>query len=208
VVFPTYWYGQIHEATCFAGAIALPPRLLVDVLEATLDAIAKSGFEKILILNAHGGNFGFLDFFNLCQVDKKVDYTLYITDCFDTMTKEEFVDFNAIWETKGGHACEEETSIYMACDKGRVDLSSITHNEPVVALKRTAHLGNVKSGYWWYADYPENVVGVPSLASKEKGQRGLGLFVPALARAIKAVEADTVTPELRQEFYKRVEDLK
>jgi len=208
VVFPTYWYSQIHEATCFAGAIALPPTLLVTVLEETLAAIAKSGFKKILIISGHGGNGGFLDSFNLCQVDKKVDYTLYSTSYFSVLNEAEYKAYEDIWETEiTGHACETETSLYMACDPGRVDLTSINHAEPVAPLKRVADLGAIKTGYWWYADYPENVVGTPSASTLEKGEKAKDIFVTAIARAIRTVNSDNVSPQLQQEFYSRIDKL-
>ncbi|WP_443722106.1 creatininase family protein, partial [Ruthenibacterium lactatiformans] len=48
VVFPTYWFGQGHEASCFAGSVNFPPRLLYEMLEVLLDQIARNGFKKIV----------------------------------------------------------------------------------------------------------------------------------------------------------------
>ena len=30
VVFPTYWFGQGHEASCFAGSVNFPPAAVRD----------------------------------------------------------------------------------------------------------------------------------------------------------------------------------
>ena len=78
VVFPTYWFGQGHEASCFAGSVNFPPRLLYEMLEVLLDQIARNGFKKIVIFSGHGGNSHFLDYFAMTQLDREVDYTLYI----------------------------------------------------------------------------------------------------------------------------------
>src|SRR5947209_13863489 len=56
VVFPDYFYGQINEARHQPGTFALPPQLSLQLLEATFDEIARNGFDKIVIINGHGGN--------------------------------------------------------------------------------------------------------------------------------------------------------
>src|SRR3984957_9413782 len=56
VVFPDYFYGQINEARHQPGSFALPSRVVWDLLEATCDEIARNGFDKIVIINGHGGN--------------------------------------------------------------------------------------------------------------------------------------------------------
>jgi creatinine amidohydrolase len=56
VVFPDYFYGQINEARHQPGTFALPSDLIYKLLEATCDEIARNGFDKIVILNGHGGN--------------------------------------------------------------------------------------------------------------------------------------------------------
>lgn len=72
VVFPTYWFGQGHEASCFAGSVNFPPRLLYEMLEVLLDQIARNGFKKIVIFSGHGGNSHFLDYFAMTQLDREV----------------------------------------------------------------------------------------------------------------------------------------
>src|SRR5215470_5741089 len=56
VVFPDYFYGQINEAKHQPGVFALPERVVWDLLENTCDEIARNGFNKIIIINGHGGN--------------------------------------------------------------------------------------------------------------------------------------------------------
>src|SRR5262245_42632949 len=54
VVFPDYFYGQINEARQQPGTFALPPRVVWDLLEGTVDEIGRNGFKRILIVNGHG----------------------------------------------------------------------------------------------------------------------------------------------------------
>ena len=175
VVFPTYWFGQGHEASCFAGSVNFPPRLLYEMLEVLLDQIARNGFKKIVIFSGHGGNSHFLDYFAMTQLDREVDYTLYIL----RGAGKRQLALADMWETKYGHAGEEETSL-------------------------TQQVPGVHSGLWWYAKYPLHVTESPSHATKEKGERMIEARVLDLADRLRAIKEDKVLPSLQQEFYERV----
>ena len=113
VVFPPYWFGQVHEAACFSGTVNFPAPLLLQMLETLIDQIAANGFKKILLVNSHGGNDGMLSYFLMTQNDREVDYTLYSTFALGGEWTQEMAD---LWETRGGgHADELETSVMMGC---------------------------------------------------------------------------------------------
>src|ERR1700691_2812275 len=78
VVFPDYFYGQINEARHQPGTFALPSKVIWDLLEATCDEIARNGFDKIVILNGHGGNPEFLHFFMQSLLNKRHNYAVYL----------------------------------------------------------------------------------------------------------------------------------
>jgi creatinine amidohydrolase len=197
VVFPPYWFGQLHEAACFTGTINFNQRLLLEMLETLLDQIGRNGFKKILILSGHGGNTNFLQYFAMSQCDRVVDYTLYVGSAQGERTRA------FPWESAGGHADEKETSMMMAIAPETVKMEYHRYREPVEPLHDTSSLG-VYTGYWWYAKYPEHVAGCPSLASKEKGERALEAAVSDVADMIKKIKADTLVPSLQQEFYSRL----
>ena len=55
MVFPTiYFGGEIHEATCFSGAVAFSNELCFRMWDSICSEIARNGFKKILIVNGHG----------------------------------------------------------------------------------------------------------------------------------------------------------
>ncbi len=206
VVFPGYFLGQVHEAACFTGTVNLPQALAVEVLSKVLDGIAANGFEKIVILNGHGGNNAFLDYFAMSQLDQPRDYVLYTMFAGAAMTPEEQREMDAIWQTQPlGHACEAETSLYMACRPGlvRLDLAGEQTAEP---LGRFGHLRpqGIHNAHWWYADFPQNVVGQPWAATQEKGEHALDLMVRATARALRVIKDDQTAPALQREFLHRV----
>jgi creatinine amidohydrolase len=208
VVFPPYWFGQVHEAACFTGAINFSTRLTLEILEALLDQIAFNGFEKIVILNGHGGNSHMLEYLAMSQLDRKVDYTLYI---IDRTHGEEYKHSRAvdnIWETEGGHACERETSVVMAIAPDTVNMEYQCFDEPIEPKVDLSHIKGVHTGLWWYAMYPEQVVGCPSKASPEKGKIALDAAILDIAEKLTAIKADTVVPALQIEFYDRCNNVR
>ena len=204
VVFPTYWFGQVHEAACFAGSINFKTDFLCKMLEQLLDQIAANGFKKIFIVSGHGGNNNFLQYFAMSQVDREVDYTLYVGFAYGEGRYENL----DIWESKiMGHAGERETSLMMAVAPNSVKLDYHKTREEIVAKHDLAHLGKrVYTGLWWYDNFPENVTGKPYLATKEKGDITLEAAVEDLAEIIAKIKNDTTLPKLQQEFYNRVKE--
>src|SRR6202046_1032681 len=78
VVFPDYFYGPINEARHQPGTFALPSNVTFELLQATCDEIARNGFDKIVILNGHGGNPEFLHFFMQSLLNKRHNYAVYL----------------------------------------------------------------------------------------------------------------------------------
>ncbi len=206
VVFPPQFLGQVHEAAVFSGTVNYPKAFAIEAFSHLLDSIAANGFKKILVVNSHGGNIHFLDYFAMSRLDEETSYDLYTTFVGGGMTSEEWARYNALWESDTlGHACEAETSLFMACCPGKTRLD-LTDEESVEPLGRFKHLrGNgIHNALWWYAEFPENVVGQPRLASIEKGQVALDLYVKALARQIKIIKEDTEAARLQAEFSEKV----
>lgn len=207
VVFPPYWFGQVHEAACFTGTINFPTEMLVKMLEVLLDQIAQNGFKKILILNGHGGNGHFLEYFSMSQLDREVDYTLYSTMVF---SGKHFADLT-IWEKPGGgHADEVETSMIMAAAPGTVKMEKQCYPEPIEPQEELKHLmdNKIHTALWWYGMYPENVTGTPSVGTAEKGEAALEAAALDVANVLRIIKKDEATPRLQKEYYARVRGVK
>ena len=89
-LFPTtMWLGnvsgthQITNTNGLHGFIGISPMTLVTVLEELCDEIARNGFNKILLLNSHGGNKATLDFFMSQQAYKNKQYATMWTGAYD-----------------------------------------------------------------------------------------------------------------------------
>lgn len=206
VVFPPYFLMQVHEAACFTGTVNFPQAFAIEALGHLFKSIAANGFKKILVVNGHGGNTHMLDYFAMSRADEQDDYIFYHTMIGRGLTEKERKEAEAIWETKIlGHACEMETSLFMACCPGKTKLE-YAPKATIEPLNRFKHLreSGIYNALWWYADYPENVIGNAALASEEKGKALMDICVKALARSIKTVKEDKEAPRLQAEFTQRV----
>ena len=76
VVFPPFYFGQIYEARCFPGTLTIEPTLLIKLIRGVFDEIARNGFKKIVVVNAHGGNGGLLQFLAQCALWEEKPYDL------------------------------------------------------------------------------------------------------------------------------------
>lgn len=205
VVFPPFYFGQIYEARCFPGTVALKPTLLLEVIGAVLDEIGRNGFKKIILVSAHGGNAHLLPFLAQASVYEQKPYTLYLFN-HQPDEEEERARRSIVESEVHGHACECETSVSLA---NHAELVHMDRVQPGTRpLGRLRHVPGAYSGIWWYADYPDHYAGDAATATAEKGLKLREMQVNALARFIKAVKEDTVTAELEKEFFGREASLR
>lgn len=200
VVFPYYYFGQIYEARHQPGCVTIPPELLTSLLQAVCDEIARNGFEKVLIVNGHGGNTDWLRYFCLTQLSSPRDYGVYIAG---HVTDPEMAKrIKALRKTNwGGHACEGETSQMMAIRPDLVQLEKAGREsgQPQNRLKDLpAH-----TGMFWYADFPNHFAGDPSASTAELGKVELEGWTRGLVEVYRAVKRDTTVRKLQDEFYAR-----
>ncbi|MFB3893896.1 MAG: creatininase family protein [Phycisphaerae bacterium] len=207
VVFPPYYFGQIHEARPFPGCIALDEVLTLQTLRAVCDEISRNGLNKIIIYNAHGGNTHMLGYLAQTNLSQRRPYSLYLTG-FDGLWPE--------WRRKAwretlttpnhGHACECETSQMLAMFPELVKMEYIKgrKTEP---LGRFNHIPPGMVSARWYSDYPDHYAGDATAATAEKGRKLVGLVVDSLADYIKAVKEDTAVAALAKEFYDRCDQV-
>lgn len=203
VVFPDYFYGQINEAKHQPGIFALPERVVWDLLEATCDEIARNGFNKIVIINGHGGNPQMIRYFIQTRLEKQRDYAVYF---FEPGSDPEYVKkMNALHksdQTTDQHAGERETSalLYLRPDLVKMDSAKTESG----ANQKRWNIPNVYTAIWWYASYPNHYAGEGAAATKELGQLVTEHYIDSFVTALKAIKEDTKTLQLQKEFYDRV----
>jgi len=203
VVFPPLYFGQIAEARHCAGTISLDHDLLLELVRATLDEIARNGFDKILIVNGHGGNNGLLSYLMFYLLQEPRDYVPYVSG--PGVFEEDAEKWAEMREVADGHAGVGETSIMMHVCPDAVHLEDFT--DPADAAYRgwQKDLGGIQNPMSWYAEHPTHISGDPRPATAEKGEFLVEAAVRKLVDTIKRVKADEVTPGLMEEFYRKAE---
>ena len=205
VVFPDFFYGQINEARHQYGTFSLPERVVWDLLEATCDEIARNGFDKIVIINGHGGNPEMISYFIQTRLEKKRNYAVYF---FQPETDPDYdKKYKALHKSDPAgdqHAGERETSalLYLRPDLVKMDSAQ---NESGANQARLS-IPNVYTAIWWYADYPNHYAGEGAKATTELGKLVTEHYIDSFVKALKAIKADTKTLELQNEFFNKVKE--
>jgi creatinine amidohydrolase len=201
VIFPPYYLTAIHEAKHQPGTIAIDYRLMFDLLENCCREIARNGLRRILLLNGHGGNGGFLHCFADMMLEKPRDYTLYIIGLGDYLPSND-PKWKAMMQTPyDHHAGEYETSTVLASHPQFVKMDQITDNGQ--AQKRSEHIAGLKNSITWYAEYPNHYAGDARPATAEKGRYLMDCCAHNVAKLIAKAKSDTLSPQLLTEFHAR-----
>lgn len=203
VVFPDYFYGQINEARHQPGTFALPERVVWDMIEATCDEIARNGFNKIVIINGHGGNPDFLRYFIQTRLEKRRNYAVFFFQpSSDSAFSAQMARLHQSDPKNDAHAGERETSelLYLRPDLVKMDSAA---NESGVNQKRLL-IPDMYTAIWWYASYPNHYAGEGAKATRQLGELATEHTIASLARALKAVKADTQTLKLQEEYFDRI----
>ncbi len=198
VVFPDYFYGQVNEARQHYGTFSLPSDLTMNLLEATTDEIARNGFDKIIIINSHGGNPQMIRYFIQNQLEKKKDYVVYFFE--PGMSKEVRDEMMRIRKTElatDQHGGEREASEikYLRPELLKLERSPDESGENLNRLKLPSTL---YTAIWWYASYPNHYAGDASFASVELGKLITDNTLNELITAIKSVKNDRQTLEIKR----------
>jgi creatinine amidohydrolase len=203
IVFPEYYFGQISEARHQPGTVAYHSDLQLAILQATTDEMARNGCRKVLIVNGHGGNTALLQYFAQLQLDSQRDYVVYVYGGLGPRSSETMPAAAAPSKPGvDGHAGEEEIAGIMA------NAPALAHPERAASesgadQKRLVMPPGLSTGIWWYASFPNHYAGDAGGATAARGAALQEVKAAGIARAIAFVKADTVAPQLQQEFFEK-----
>jgi creatinine amidohydrolase len=203
IVFLPYYFSQIFEAKHQPGTLAYSSQLIWDVLQETVDEIARNGIKKIIIVNGHGGNNSFLPFFCQSQLARRRDSVVYLFQPSDDPAFD--AKLKSMMKTPVDmHGGEMETSTMLA---HRADIVHPDRAKEQSGADQ-ARLSGLKDAYtaiWWYARFPNHYAGDGSPANKELGNLVLDHEADQLAAMIRSVKADTKALELQNQFFEQSE---
>jgi creatinine amidohydrolase len=201
IEFPDYIFTQILEARHRVGTIAIDGDLMLKLLDNVCREIARNGLKKIVLVCAHGGNTGLMSFFNKLQLESPRDYTVYTVEPFEPAFDP--ARTTVPWKPEvDGHAGPGETSMILATHPDLVHAEAIVAGEgAAMGCLRELHEAEVQTGISWYSDYPNHYQGDASFADAWSGDHMLDVMAEAVARAVRAIKADTESRRLLDAFY-------
>lgn len=207
VIFPDYFYGQVNEAKHIQGTFSLPVDLTLDLLQATCDEIARNGFEKIFIINGHGGNPQLLRYFVQTQMEKDRGYAVFFHEPeMQSSVREKVSKMRKSDPATDQHGGENETSILLHLRPELVKQDRAA-SESGENLGRLGELPNVYTAIWWYSSYPLHYAGDGSVASAELGKVITNENVRSIVEGLRAVKQDTTTLYLQKKYFEEVKRL-
>jgi creatinine amidohydrolase len=180
IVLPTIWSGLAEHHMSLGGTLTLDLRTFLDLVRGIVRSVVRNGFERVLLLNGHGGNMTAL---NALVGDLSAELSLPIALATYWIPPQK--EFAQILDEQPGvaHACEAETSMLLALRPDLVDMTRLDHIDPP-----REWAGGGSDVYVWQsvADWsPSGVAGVPKAASAEKGERLLKAAAEALASRLR-----------------------
>jgi creatinine amidohydrolase len=204
VVFPPYFVGQIFEARHQPGAMAYSNELMWKMLEETCKELSRNGLKKIILLNGHGGNTNFLQYFCQSQLAKQQDYIVVMFRPGDNPVNA--AEIKSLKKAKlDGHAGEEETSMMYYINPAFVDQEALK-NETGLDQDRLSKLPFGYTGIWWYAKYPNHFASDINTPNKRLGELLISSDAGQLAELIKFLKKDNSIQQLQEEFFKRADN--
>jgi creatinine amidohydrolase len=175
LLFPTTVHGYTPHHMDFPGTVSLRWNVFVESLLDCGRSLCRHGFDRILILNGHGSNAPLVDIAaRLINLEHRgavcMASTLYLT----TPESIELLERERTSERGGmSHACELETSMYLALEPSLVQMDRAVREIPDwnENVWNDWPSGGPLS-YWpyWSGFSRSGVMGDPTVATAEKGR--------------------------------------
>ncbi len=189
LVLPLISYGVSYHHDDFTGTMSITNETLSRLVYEIGMSAARNGFNKIVIVNGHGGNVPSLKF-----AAQMINRDAHIFVCVDTGETSD-PDVLDLAETPNDvHAGEIETSVSLAI---RPHLVKLDRAKKYVPKFSSRYLNfSSKRSVEWYARTAKlsrnGVLGDPSKASKEKGEKMWAIMVKNLVELVEDLKALTL----------------
>jgi creatinine amidohydrolase len=179
---PTLWLGASHHHLRFGATLSARVDTHVDVLCELVEPLLDDGYQRLLILNGHGGNIDTMQMALRRLQPRWRERILAAASYWDLAAKE----LAALAEgprKSMGHACEFETSMMLALRPELVQREVIRNDPP----REDSALRGLFLAEDMYQRTDHGAVGYPELASADKGRIFLAAAVERTAEVVQAL---------------------
>ncbi|WP_350296169.1 creatininase family protein [Limnohabitans sp. Rim8] len=207
---PTQAVGLSPEHARFPGTLTLRAETVIRLWTEIGESVAASGIQKLVLLNAHGGQVGVMDIVAR-GLRARFGMLVYSASWFnlpllDATGQDVNAQFSAHEHRFGVHAGEIETSMMLALkpERVRMDKAQNFHSTSADRAAILPVLGNGRSAKlaWQMQDYnPLGAAGNAAAATAEKGRtlvsaagKGLAALLEELAGLPNAILTDQIGP--------------
>lgn len=185
VYLPVMPFGYSKHHLNFAGSISLESQTLVKAYKEVCLSLIRHGFNKIVIMNGHGGNTTWIS-----QAQAELFYEtgirVYSLMIFNSQRGFGSEALTVLEQEDGGHACEMETSFSVSLGQ-RLDEKAITDwSEPGSWTEFTRKYKDKVSTPRMFDEVTEiGSLGSPSKYSLEKGKKMVKAAVDEISEFIE-----------------------
>jgi len=193
VIAPLLWYGNSRSFMDFPGSMGVRPEVLKELVKDIALSLLHHGFDKLVILDGHGGNYGALD-----DLIEEVHLETGALICHARAWELGTVPKPQGTPAYDGHGGSSETSVMLALCPDDVDRSKFKDSEPEIDLTRFGSVFPSPSGLYSRGPivFPLSMGemvksghhGDPGRGSRERGEALLKVKAEALAEFLAALK--------------------
>lgn len=196
LVTPTLPFGFSLHHLAFGGTISLRSQTLYAVLRDMMESLISGGVKRILFVNAHGGNNPAIA---MAVNDVKRDNPETVLAFCHAAAFGREAGKDIFPGTKGScHACEFETSAYLAFNEAAVRKDCIKSEVPAPRVPGEGLGGVTKEGAAMPFTMDQRtqcgVIGDATKASREKGEQLTAVITEGIARVMENVARCAIPP--------------
>lgn len=193
LILPTQKIGCSQHHMEFPGSLTLSHETFEAAVIQTVESAFHHGFRRLFVLNGHGGNQAINGV--ICErLGQRHPETETVVANWWTPAQPRLAELQEGPLGSVGHACEFETSIMLVLAADRVDMTSARDDgrlHRALPLQFDLLHGPAALSYRPFHELSESgVYGMPSLASRDKGERVLAAVNDALVALLTELWPD------------------
>src|SRR5262245_9727722 len=182
LLLPTMWLGASHHHLRLGGTLSADVDTHVTILCELLEPLLADGFQRVMILNGHGGNIDTLHM-ALRKLQPRYPNRHLTGASYWELADRELAALAQGPRKSMGHACEFETSMMLALRPDLVRRDQIKDDPP----KDDATLRGLYVPDDMRQRTDHGAVGYPERASAEKGKAALNVAIERTAEVVAAL---------------------
>src|SRR5262245_5739251 len=182
LLLPTMWLGASHHHLRLGGTLSADVDTHVTILCELLEPLLADGFQRVMILNGHGGNIDTLHM-ALRKLQPRYPNRHLTGASYWELADRELAALAEGPRKSMGHACEYETSMVLALRPELVDRAGIKDDPPI----GDTDLRGLFTAEDMYQKTDHGCVGYPERATPETGRACLDAAIGRTCEVVTAL---------------------